>query len=161
VRQSNVGNATVPIPLEKVLSQLARGVVKISFGELRMAAPSVFTPGADRDRVPVSLPLSEVLARLNPALIKRRRVQKQVEVPEEVSSPFDARGDGIIFGGGPNRSEPEPSPVESEEPVEDEDIFAIPTLTRNTIPATPPPAAPPSIPGIPSIGAPPIPISIS
>jgi len=34
VRHPNVGDATISIPLEKVLSQLSRGAVKLSFGEL-------------------------------------------------------------------------------------------------------------------------------
>ncbi len=38
VRWASVGEATVSIPLEKILSQLSRGTVKISFGELRTAA---------------------------------------------------------------------------------------------------------------------------
>src|SRR2546430_703159 len=51
LRQTNVGDAIITIPLEKILSQLARGVVKISFGELRHAAPGVFSSENDRDRV--------------------------------------------------------------------------------------------------------------
>ena len=42
IRLSEVGDATISIPLEKILSQLASGSVKISFGELRRAAPQVF-----------------------------------------------------------------------------------------------------------------------
>src|ERR1044071_8930467 len=90
IAQNDVGEATISVPLEKILAQLSRGVVKISFGELRQAAPEVFTLENDRDRVLVPLPLGEILARLNPALITRRRVQRQVEVPDEISSPFDA-----------------------------------------------------------------------
>src|SRR5438045_862907 len=52
-----VGDATISVPLEKVLAQLSRGVVKISFGELRLAAPSIFSTETDRDRVLVPLPL--------------------------------------------------------------------------------------------------------
>src|SRR3974390_782522 len=90
VVRPDVGDLTISVPLEKVLAQLSRGVVKVSFGELRQAAPEAFTLENDRDRVLVPLPLGEILARLNPALITRRRVQKQVEVPDDISSPFDA-----------------------------------------------------------------------
>src|SRR6266446_6244684 len=89
VRQTEVGDDTICVPLEKVLAQLARGVVKISFGELRKGAPGVFCLENDRDRVLVPLPLEEILSRLNPALITRRRTQRQVEVPMDISSPFD------------------------------------------------------------------------
>ena len=92
-----VGDSTISVPLEKILAQLSRGSVKISFGELRMAAPGVFSPENDRDRVLVPLPLEEILSRLNPALITRRRTQRQVEVPEEISSPFDMEGQGLAF----------------------------------------------------------------
>src|SRR6266536_1800894 len=89
---AEVGDRTVPVPLEKILAQLSRGSVTITFGELRNAAPDVFAPENDRDKVMVPLPLSEILSRLNPALITRRRVQRTVEVPEEISSPFDPHG---------------------------------------------------------------------
>jgi len=96
VRHPNVGDATISIPLEKVLSQLSRGAVKLSFGELRQAAPGVFSAETDRDRVLVQLPLNDILAQLNPALIARRRVQKQVEVPDDISSPFESQNQAAI-----------------------------------------------------------------
>ena len=105
-----VGDTTISVPLEKVLAQLARGVVKISFGELRQAAPGVFSTETDRDRVLVSLPLEEILSRLNPSLITRRRAQKQVEVPAEISSPFDQEGQHSAFSVGPAKTERPPAP---------------------------------------------------
>ncbi len=109
VKYSEVGDLTISVPLEKILSQLARGSVKISFGELRQAVPQVFTSGNDRDRVLVALPLGEIIARLNPALIIRRRVQKQVEVPADINSPFDPNGAAMIFSVGPAKPEPPPA----------------------------------------------------
>src|SRR6266478_6066172 len=97
VKQPEVGELTLAVPLEKILAQLSRGSVKVSFGELRQAAPQVFTPANDRDRVLVPLPLGEIISRLNPALITRRRVQKQLEVPADINGPFDATGKGLIF----------------------------------------------------------------
>src|SRR5258708_15588704 len=79
IRQSDVGDLTISVPLEKILAQLSRGAVKVSFGELRQAAPGVFTAENDRDRVLVALPLGDILSQLNPALITRRRVQRQEE----------------------------------------------------------------------------------
>src|SRR5882724_1708918 len=111
VTSPDVGDATISLPLEKILSQLSRGAVKISFGELRLAAPKVFSAANDRDRVLVALPLAEILSRLNPALITRRRVQKQVEVPEEISSPFDPENHSLIFSVGPTKPEPAPAPT--------------------------------------------------
>jgi predicted regulator of Ras-like GTPase activity (Roadblock/LC7/MglB family) len=108
VRQPDVGHVAIAIPLEKILSQLSRGSVKVSFGELRQAFPGVFSRENDRDGMPVPLPLAEILARLNPALIARRRSQKVVQVPAEISSPFDPRTEGLFFSVGPNQAEPAP-----------------------------------------------------
>ncbi|HTL18602.1 MAG TPA: hypothetical protein VL793_15300, partial [Patescibacteria group bacterium] len=111
IRRNDVGEATITVPLEKVLAQLSRGAVKVSFGELRQAAPDIFTAQNDRDRVLVCLPLADILAKLNPALIARRRVQRQVEVPAEISSPFDSHGQGLAFSVAPAKSEAEAAPV--------------------------------------------------
>jgi len=129
-----VGDATISVPLEKILAQLSRGTVKISFGELRMAAPGVFSPENDRDRVLVPLPLEEILVRLNPALITRRRTQRQVEVPMDISSPFDMDGQGLAFSTGPGASsKPEPAPMAAPTAR-----HAPPPAPRQTAPPPPP-----------------------
>lgn len=117
--QTEVGALTFSIPLEKVLAQLSSGMVQISFGELRQAVPNLFTMENDRDRVMIPLPLGEILSRLNPALITRRRVQKQVEVPADISSPFDPRSESVIFSVGPAKppSVSAPGPGRSTRPV--------------------------------------------
>src|ERR1044071_7012186 len=87
LRETDVGNATMSLPMETVLSQLASGTVRISFGSLRRAAPQLFSPAEDGDDKPVLLPLSEILGRIDPALLVRRQNQKCVEVPEDINSP--------------------------------------------------------------------------
>jgi predicted regulator of Ras-like GTPase activity (Roadblock/LC7/MglB family) len=109
--QPDAGALTISVPLEKILAQLSRGAVHIPFGELRQAAPGLFTPEDDRDRVLVPLPLGEVLTRLNPSLITRRRAQKQVEIPAEISSPFDQHNQSLIFSVGPTKPAPAPLPA--------------------------------------------------
>ena len=135
LKHADAGALTISVPLEKILAQLSRGAVQISFGELRQAAPDLFTPEEDRDRVLVPLPLGEVLTRLNPALITRRRVQKQVEVPADICSPFDQRNQGLIFSVGPAKPESAPTPA------------SVPPLRRAAAPA-PAPVAPPARSGI-------------
>ena len=54
VKYQDAGALTLGVPLEKILAQLASGTVKISFGELRQAAPQLFTEASDRDSVLVS-----------------------------------------------------------------------------------------------------------
>lgn len=130
LRHPDAGALTISIPLDTILAQLSRGAVKITFGELRQAAPDLFTPEDDRDRVLVPLPLGEILSRLNPALITRRRVQKQVEVPDEICSPFDQRNQSLIFSVGPTKPEAAPAPAPASAP-------------RQTAVSAPTPVAPP------------------
>ena len=96
VMQTPPAGMVISIPLEKVLTQLACGAVKITFGELRLVAPGVFVnSGGEHDHKPVMLPLNEILPRLNPALLARRVTQKQVELADDIGSPFGALGQGI------------------------------------------------------------------
>jgi predicted regulator of Ras-like GTPase activity (Roadblock/LC7/MglB family) len=147
VRYPDVGDATISVPLEKILAQLGRGSVKVSFGELRQAAPDVFSAENDRDRVLVPLPLGEILARLNPALITRRRVQRQVEVPAEISSPFETESEGLVFGVGKPETAP---PINT--PPRHAGVPPVTALAPGRTPFTPPaapppPALPPAAPG--------------
>ena len=143
VRQTDVGELTISIPLEKILAQLSRGTVRIPFGELRQAAPEVFSEEADRDRVLVTLPLAEILLRLNPALITRRRVQRKVEVPEDICSPFDAHGQGLVFTVGPAKPEPAPTqPPRHAMPAPPPRYIAPASPLRHISPAMPTPVAP-------------------
>jgi predicted regulator of Ras-like GTPase activity (Roadblock/LC7/MglB family) len=95
IMQTPPPDTMISIPLEKILTQLAFGSVKINFGELRQAAPGVFVnSGGEHDHKPVTLPLNEILTRLNPARFSRRVVQKRVEVAEDIAGPFGPGGQG-------------------------------------------------------------------
>ena len=88
---------TIFLPVEIVTAQLAFGAVKITFGELRQLASGLFAnSGGELDNRPVSLPLQEILSRLNPALLARRPAVT-VEVAEEITGPFAGRGQGLAF----------------------------------------------------------------
>ena len=97
VCQEDVTGLNFRLPVAAVLPQLASGAVRISFADLRKAMPTVFTAGGESDAVIVALPLQEILSRLNPALLTRRPTQKQILVPEEISSPFADRGSGLTL----------------------------------------------------------------
>ena len=141
VRRTDVGDASIIVPLEKVLAQLSRGAVKVSFGELRQAAPDVFTAQNDRDRVLVTLPLAEILSKLNPALIARRRVQRQVEVPAEISSPFDSHGVGLAFSVGSGRADIAQAPAAPTPPRVNSSVPpSISAPPRANLAAVPPPS---------------------
>jgi len=107
----------VQVPLEKVLPQLSRGAVRLTFGELRRLAPDVFAAATDRDASLVPLPLGEILSQLNPALITRRRVQRHVEVPEEISSPFDPSNHARITGAPPAKASGDTDTLLTSDPV--------------------------------------------
>jgi predicted regulator of Ras-like GTPase activity (Roadblock/LC7/MglB family) len=145
LKHPDAGALTLSMPLEKILAQLSRGVVKVSFGELRQAAPDLFTEENDRDSVLLPLPLGEILSRLNPALITRRRVQKQVEVPAEISSPFDPRSQGLIFSLGPTKLESAPTPAPRQVAPPAPSSVSLPSRGGITFAPTPlPPAAAPA-----------------
>jgi predicted regulator of Ras-like GTPase activity (Roadblock/LC7/MglB family) len=102
----------INLPVETITTQLAFGAVKISFGELRQLAPSAFAnSGGEYDGKMITLPLGEILARLNPALLARRTGPK-VEVAEDVNGPFGGRGAGLAFTTQPLKAPPTaPAPI--------------------------------------------------
>ena len=115
VRQPPVGVVQISIPLQKVLTQLQQGSVKISFGELRQASPAgVFAELSDQDQTSIELPLAEILSQLRPEQLPRRAGQRKVEVPETVSGLFGAKGEpltSIRMGSAPARATAAPAPV--------------------------------------------------
>ena len=143
VMQTPPAGMVVSIPLEKVLTQLAHGAVKITFGELRLAAPGVFVnSGGEQDHKPVMLPLNEILHRLNPALLARRVTQKQVELTDDdIGSPFGALGQGIKISPAPVKppaaSPPPPLPM-SPAPLR----MVTPVASSASIQPPPPPFVP-------------------
>ena len=118
IRQADAGERTFSVAFDKVLPQLASGTVKVSYGEIRRAAPQVFAPGVVSDAVMVTVPLNEILSRLNPALLTRRPVQRQVAVPEEITSLFTGRGEGLsVSVGNPQTQAPAAPPFAALAPV--------------------------------------------
>jgi len=111
IRSNGVTDQTLSVPLETILPQLALGRVRIPFGVLRRAAPHLFSTETDRDDVQVTLPLGEILNRLNPAFILRRRSQKHVEVPQEVTSPFDSQARALAIAPSPSITALPPDPL--------------------------------------------------
>jgi predicted regulator of Ras-like GTPase activity (Roadblock/LC7/MglB family) len=71
---------------------LPSGAVTLPFGELREAAPQLFTGGSDCDGLEIALPLNEILARINVAVIARPQARSTPAVPEEITSPFEGLG---------------------------------------------------------------------
>lgn len=148
VMQTPPAGMMIAVPLEKILTQLAFGSVKIAFGELRKAAPGVFVnSGGEHDHKPVMLPLNEILTRLNPALLSRRSAQKQVEVTEDITGPFGAGGEGVKIS---VATKPTPSaampPLRMTTPLSFS--FASRAITPATSATTPPP--PPFMPHAPT-----------
>jgi predicted regulator of Ras-like GTPase activity (Roadblock/LC7/MglB family) len=138
----------IHLPLEVITAQLAFGAVKISFGELRRLAPGIFTnAGGEHDNKSISLPLNEILARINPALLARRS-RKTVEVAEDINGPFNERGKGIVFTAQPLKTPapaapatpprpttPPPAPKTAAPPA----AFSLPPRQIQPAVSTPPP----------------------
>lgn len=133
---------TIHLSAELVISQLAFGAVKISFGELRRLAPGIFVnSGGELDNKLVSLPLQEILPRLNPALLSRRATKK-VEVAEEINGPFAERGRGFSFTTQPLKAPTAPAATPTPQ-TDSLDPWAPPVAGRRTAPT---PLSPPMTP---------------
>lgn len=167
VRVQTVGDLMIHVALDKVLSQLAQGQVRIPFGDIRKAAPEVFTASTDFDRISVALPLNEILCRINPGLLGRRTAARQIEIPEEIASPFAGKGEGLSLSVGnvkpvqpaaPKKAAPAPqasgrgsisSVATPTPPAGMSNIpapFQFAPQKPAALPATPPPAAAPIAP---------------
>lgn len=146
-------DAFVSIPVEKALSQLAHGAVKISFGELRAARPGLFGNSRENDARQIALPLNEIISRISPALLSRRAAKK-VDVSDDIEGPFGARAPGAGFtpAQAPVKTTPKP-PSKAPElvsapatPITGTPPPAVGTTTLATAPRTaaiaPTPAAP-------------------
>ncbi len=88
-----VNGQEIALQVDNILTQLPGGVVRISFGELRNAAPAgIFAEQNSHDYTLIDVPLSEILARINPDMLSLRADRKRVDVPEEVSGVFGKNG---------------------------------------------------------------------
>src|SRR5438034_1120711 len=76
---------SILVPIQTITDQLQRGCVKISFKELKQAAPAgIFGESSNEDSALVELPIREIIPRINPACLKPRFEQKRIEVPPEI-----------------------------------------------------------------------------
>jgi len=138
VMQAPPPDALISIPLEKILTQLAFGSVKVTFGELRQAAPGLFVnSGGEHDSKPVTLPLNEILTRLNPARLARRTSQKHIEVADDITGPFGPGGQGAKVS---TNTKPTPSTTLTQRTTAQSLRMVAPAVPP---PATPTPVAPP------------------
>lgn len=128
----DLSRATISIALGKIMPQLALGVVKITFGELRHAAPGLFDIDQEYDSLPVVLPLSEVLTRLSTNSLIRNPAQKHIAVPADIAGPFSERGEGVSISAA--AAKPQPASVPP---------MRMTMPTPAPVKASPPPVAPP------------------
>ena len=105
-------------------------------------APGIFVnSGGELDNKLVSLPLQEILPRVNPALLARRAIRK-AEVADEIAGPFADRGRGITFTTQPLKQPvpPSPAPAPKPTPAPEPPVASFPPLAVRQ--AAPPPVAP-------------------
>jgi len=145
--------ATISVPVKKVLPQLALGAVKITFGELRAAAPNLFRTGEEYDSLPIALPLNEVLSRLNPSLIPRNPTQRTVAAPPmDIAEPFGPGG----LGGSVGVASPAPAHAIKPAPPTTH-FYKKPVPSEPVKMPTPPAVAAQPLPFVPRATTPPVP----
>jgi len=155
-------DAFVSIPVEKALSQLAHGAVKISFGELRAARPGLFGNSRENDARQIALPLNEIISRISPALLSRRAAKK-VDVSDDIAGPFGARAPGAGFtpAQAPVKTTPKPpskAPELVSAPVAPMTGTPPPAVGTTTLATAPRPAAIAPTPAAPAIIVPTAPV---
>jgi predicted regulator of Ras-like GTPase activity (Roadblock/LC7/MglB family) len=128
----------IALPTDNILPQLTGGVVRISFGELRNAARTgIFAEQNSHDYTLIDIPLSEVVARLNPSLLSLRADRKRVEVPKEVTGVFGKNGAGTAVIAAPEAFAPVPRETKPAQPAAPAASVAQ-TRSRVVIPPPPP-----------------------
>lgn len=144
------GKDRLKVPIELVQPMLAKGAVKIPYGQLRKFAPEGMFPSLpDKEALEVELPLSEVLACLKPEQLTRRS-QKKIEVPDDIGPVFGAGGANLRVADGKAKAPvpsaaPEPPPAAPPEvkPVEAKAPEPAPAPAPKPAPAPMPTVAPP------------------
>jgi predicted regulator of Ras-like GTPase activity (Roadblock/LC7/MglB family) len=97
----------IALQIDNILAQLPGGVVRISFGELRHAAPvGIFGEQNSHDYTLIDVPLSEILERINPARLSLRADRKRIEVPPDVAGVFGKDGAGKVSIAAPETTQP-------------------------------------------------------
>lgn len=82
----------IKLPLQFVACQLARGLVRITLGDLKKLCPAgLFSPSIRWDAELVSLPLQQIIPKLPPNLLTRRSDQQVIHVPDEIVVVFGHR----------------------------------------------------------------------
>lgn len=93
VCRSAVSGVHIRVPRDTVLAQLPKGAVRISFGELRQAAPpGVFSAATGDDQALVELPLRDLLACVGSDPWQRRTTQRRLAVPDDIAPLFGPAG---------------------------------------------------------------------
>lgn len=150
VLMDRVGEVSIAFPLDKITAQLSQGLVRVTFGEIRQAEPVAFSGGADRDYMMVTLPLAELVSRLGPAILAVK-ARKPAEIPEEITSPFGLRGEGLAISKTPGTPST-PGTSFATRPRGAQSVAPVPPpaadpRARGNVSSIPKPAAPGALPG--------------
>jgi predicted regulator of Ras-like GTPase activity (Roadblock/LC7/MglB family) len=138
----DLGDLSVFLPLDKILPQLSKGAVSVSFGELRKAAPQAFSGDRDQDAVEINVPLSAILPHISPDMLARKHGPLQMDIPEDIVSPFEGKGSGLAIAANQARPADSPSPQPRSAPVPAPQV----SKPRPASPVTQPPLPTPTRP---------------
>ncbi len=96
ITASGLAGFNFSISKKKVLEQLPQGSVKVSFGELRHAAPAgVFINSSSHDGKLIDLPLRDIMVQLQAELFARNLRQKRLETPTDIADLFSCKGEPL------------------------------------------------------------------
>lgn len=145
--------ASIELPVAKLMPQLAKGKITISFSELVAGAPAgTFSGTGGKDSTVVQLPLGEVLSKVGPGAFKRDAPVKKLEGLEQdffggsKPAPAPAATPEITPAPSIPTSPPAPEPSEAAAPLfspslPDATAPAPAALFQPTAPAAPEPPA--------------------
>lgn len=149
----------IALKLDDILPQLSTGRVEVPLADLRRMAPlGSFVDDTSRDAEKVSIPLDELLPKLDSTLLQTTKARERIEVPSDIATPFRKQGEA------PKEESP-PHPQRQlapgiQAPSEIQALFAKSGKTEperrpapepvRPLPVAPPPAPEPQAPAAPS-----------
>lgn len=138
IAQAPEPHVMIALPVDGILQQLAHGKVMVTISDLRkVAPPTIFISETTADEHEVEVPLPELLAKLDPSLLKRKN-QRNIEVPDEAD--IFIRKDAPSPQSASLPVNPAPEPASAPPPV------PMPTLKLAASEPAAAPVAPPPIP---------------
>jgi len=143
--------ATIVLPINAIMKQIAGGSVKMSFASLlRQAPPGTFRKAQIEEKQMVDVPLAEVFKTIDPKRLRLRAGQRSYNVPEEAAGIFGSNGQNRHLANSAATAAKTPDAVESVQqrvdlesksasetaPVEAPKVLRMPGIPASAAPTT-------------------------